>query len=86
MRGAIGYHIHSFSAFTLRSTDKNWCGPLIDKGVAATMGAVYEPYLDFMPHWDDFSRRILDGETFIEAGYGSQKVLPWMITFIGHPL
>lgn len=39
-----------------------------------------------MPHWDDFSRRILDGESFIEAGYGSQKVLSWMTTFVGDPL
>ena len=85
-KGAIAYHIHSYDASTLRTDKGHWAGPLLAKGAAATMGAVYEPYLDFMPHWDDFTRRILDGETFIEAGYGSQKVLSWMITFVGDPL
>lgn len=85
-RGAIAYHIHSFSATTLRSATANWCGPLIAKGVAATMGAVYEPYLDYMPQWDVFTDRLQRGYTYAEAAYASQKSLSWMITFIGDPL
>ncbi len=85
-KGAIAYHIHSYGAATLRSDKDHWAGPLLAHGAAATMGAVYEPYLDFLPHWDQFVGRILDGETFIEAGYGSQKVLSWMTTFVGDPL
>ena len=46
MPGAFAYHLHSFSAATLRSTDKNWCGPLLAKGATCTMGCVYEPYLN----------------------------------------
>ena len=85
-RGAIAYHIHSFSAATLRSETENWCGPLLLKGAAATMGAVYEPYLDFMPRWDTFLRRLTEGGTFIESAYVSQKVLSWMTVFVGDPL
>jgi len=85
-RGAIAYHIHSYSASTLRSATSNWCGPLIDKGAACTMGAVYEPYLDFMPRWDIFLEHLYEGNTFIESAYASQKVLSWMITFVGDPL
>ncbi len=32
MPGAFAYHLHSFSAFTIRSTTRNWCGPLLAKG------------------------------------------------------
>lgn len=85
-RGAIAYHIHSFSASTLHSDSANWCGPFLAKGAAATMGAVYEPYLDFMPRWDTFLRRLTEGGTFIESAYVSQKVLSWMTVFVGDPL
>ncbi len=85
-RGAIAYHIHDLSASTLRSATSNWCGPLISKGVAATMGAVYEPYLDYMPQWDVFIDRLLHGYTFAEASYASTKALSWMTVFVGDPL
>ena len=50
MPGAFAYHLHSFSASTLRSTTANWCGPLLAKGATCTMGCVYEPYLSFTPN------------------------------------
>ena len=50
MPGAFAYHLHSFSAATLRSTTQNWCGPLLAKGATCTMGCVYEPYLSCTPN------------------------------------
>ena len=38
MPGAFAYHLFSFSADTLRSTTRNWCGPLLAKGATCTMG------------------------------------------------
>ncbi len=38
VRGAIAYHLHSFSANTIRSDTANWVGPLIAHGADATMG------------------------------------------------
>ena len=38
MPGAFAYHLQSFSAHTLRSTNQNWCGPLLAAGATATMG------------------------------------------------
>ncbi|HKB91159.1 MAG TPA: TIGR03790 family protein, partial [Opitutaceae bacterium] len=38
--GAIALHIHSYSAVTLRSDQKGWCGPLVARGVTATFGNV----------------------------------------------
>jgi uncharacterized protein (TIGR03790 family) len=84
--GAIAYHLHSYSAATLHSRTAHWCGPLISAGAAATMGCVYEPYLDLTPHIDIFFDRLLQGYTFAEAAYMSQKVLSWMTTMVGDPL
>lgn len=84
--GAIAYHLHSFSATTVHSKTAAWVGPLLSAGAAATMGCVYEPYLDLTPHMDVFIDRLLQGYTFGEAAYMSQKGLSWMVTVIGDPL
>ena len=85
-RGAVAYHLHSFAGWTIRSTDKNWVGPLISRGATATMGAVYEPFLDGTPHLHIFTQRLLKGYTFAEASYMSQPMLSWMMVFVGDPL
>lgn len=84
--GGIGYHIHSFSGASVRTTQSYWVGPLLAKGAAVSMGNVYEPSLTMTPHVDIFFRRLLDGATFLEAAYASQPVLSWQTTFAGDPL
>jgi len=84
--GAIAYHLHSFSANTVRSETGNWVGPLIAHGADATMGMVYEPYLALTPHEDIFTRRLLQGNYFAEAAYASERGLSWMLTVVGDPL
>jgi uncharacterized protein (TIGR03790 family) len=87
MPGAFAYHLHSFSAQTLRSTTQRWCGPLLAKGVTATMGCIDEPYLDGTPVIAMFFERwVRDGFTFGEAAYACQRVLSWQTTVIGDPL
>lgn len=84
--GAIAVHIHSYSADSMRSTDRNWCAPLIVRGAAATMGNVYEPFLTLTPYLNVFERRLSEGFTFAEAGHMSVRFLSWMTTWIGDPL
>jgi uncharacterized protein (TIGR03790 family) len=84
--GAVAYHIHSFSADSIRTVDRNWVGPLINQGVTATMGSVYEPYLRFTPEVPTFFAALLQGLTFAEAAYQSQIGLSWMVTVVGDPL
>lgn len=84
--GAVAVHIHSFSAHTLRQADAHWAGPLLARGAAATMGNVYEPYLDLTPHLDVFNERMLQGFTFAESAWMSLKALSWMTTVVGDPL
>lgn len=87
MPGAIAYHLHSFSAGTIRSTTRNWVGPLLAKGVTATMGCVNEPYLSGTPDVAAFfARFIYFGFTFGEAAYAAQGQLSWQTTVIGDPL
>jgi uncharacterized protein (TIGR03790 family) len=86
MPGAIAYHLHSYSASTLRSTDKNWCGPLLAKGATCTMGCVYEPYLQFTPNIAVFFQALAGHYTFGEAAWVAQSALSWQTAVIGDPL
>jgi uncharacterized protein (TIGR03790 family) len=86
MPGAFAYHLHSYSADTLRSTTRNWCGPLLAKGATCTMGCVYEPYLQFTPNVAFFLEALGNGATFGEAAWSSQPALSWQTTVIGDPL
>jgi uncharacterized protein (TIGR03790 family) len=85
-RGAVAVHIHSFSAGTLRSAEANWVGPLLSRGAAASLGNVFEPYLQLTAHLDIFNDRLLHGFTFAESAYMSQRVLSWMNVAVGDPL
>jgi len=87
MPGAFAYHLHSFSAASLRSTTRNWVGPLLAKGVTITMGCVEEPYLAGTPDLAVFTARLIFyGFTFGQAAYASQSVLSWQTTVVGDPL
>ena len=84
--GAVAVHIHSYSANTLRSPGANWVAPLLSQGAAASLGNVYEPYLQLTAHLDIFNDRLLHGFTFAESAYMSQRVVSWMNVAVGDPL
>jgi len=87
MPGAFAYHLHSFSANTLRSTNQYWCGPLLAKGAACTLGCVYEPYLTGTPNVTVLLARWLAGKfTLGEAAWAAQPYLSWQTTVVGDPL
>jgi uncharacterized protein (TIGR03790 family) len=86
MPGAFAYHLHSFSAQILRSTNQNWVGPLLSKGATITLGCVEEPYLMGTPNIGAFMERFLFGFSFGEAAYSCQNWLSWQTTVVGDPL
>ncbi|HVV73444.1 MAG TPA: TIGR03790 family protein, partial [Verrucomicrobiae bacterium] len=87
MPGAFAYHLHSFSAVTIRLADHGWVAPFLAKGATATMGCVNEPYLAFTPDMSVFAGRFMfGGFSFGEAAYASQTVLSWQTTGVGDPL
>ncbi len=84
--GAIALHIHSFSAATLRSASVGWTGPLVARGVTATVGNVFEPYLQFTHRPDLLVRAFLRGDTLAEAAYYALPALSWQAILVGDPL
>jgi len=85
-RGAVAVHLHSFSANDLRNKNAKWVGPILSKGAAATVGNVYEPYLQMTHHFDILHDRLVEGYTFIEAATMAVPVLSWQNLAIGDPL
>jgi len=87
MPGAIAYHLHSFSAHSIRTTNQYWVGPLLAAGATATMGYVFEPYLEGTVDLATFFDRVtLGGFSFGEAAYAAQGSLSWQTTVVGDPL
>ena len=84
--GAIAVHVHSFSAHTLRSATEGWCGPLVARGVTATLGNVYEPYLEYLHRPDLFMEALARGDDLVDAAYYALPVLSWQSIVIGDPL
>jgi hypothetical protein len=84
--GAVAMHIHSFSANTLRDPAANWVAPLISRGAAASVGNVYEPYLQLTVHPDIMNDRLLHGFTFAESAYSAVEAISWMSVMVGDPL
>lgn len=84
--GAVAVHIHSFSASTLRDPNVAWAAPLLTKGAAATVGNVYEPYLQLTAHLEIMNDRLLHGFTFGESVYMATPAVSWMSVAIGDPL
>ena len=84
--GAVACHIHSFSASSVRDPFHWWVGPLLNKGAAAVLGNVYEPYLALTTHLDIFADRLFDGFTLAESAWAATPGLSWMNIVAGDPL
>ncbi len=85
-KGAIAVHLHSFSAAQLLNPAKNWSVGLIDRGAAATLGNVWEPYLGASHQFHIFYDRLVKGYSLVEASYMAINVLSWQGIVIGDPL
>jgi uncharacterized protein (TIGR03790 family) len=86
VRGAIAYHLQSFTGAAIRDPNSHWVGPLLMHGACATAGAVYEPFLAGTPHIDILMDRLLRGCSWGEAAYMAQSMISWQMCFIGDPL
>ncbi len=84
--GAMALHIHSDSARTLRSATAGWCGPLVARGVTATFGNVFEPYLQLTLQPQLLVRALVAGKTLGDAACYATPALSWQTIFIGDPL
>lgn len=87
-RGAVGFHIASAEAVSLRAGDRAlWCKTMLEKGAAATLGPVSEPYLHSFPRPDIFFPLLMQGRLpLLEVYYRSIPHLSWRQVLIGDPL
>ena len=88
VRGAVGYHIASAECTTLKNkTSTVWCKMMLEKGVAATVGPVAEPYVQAFPLPDIFFGCIIHGQpTLAECYAASVPFWSWQMVLIGDPL
>ena len=85
-RGAIAYHLQSFSGANIRDPKAHWVGPLLAAGACVTAGAVYEPFLNGTPRVDILIDRLVRGASWGEAALMAQPQISWQMCFIGDPL
>ena len=87
-RGAVGYHVASSEATTLKKPGSQvWCKRMLEEGVAATLGPVAEPYLFSFPLPDQFFPVLMTGQpTLLEAYFLTVPQVSWMQILIGDPL
>ena len=85
-RGAIAYHLQSFTGAAIRDPKNHWVGPLLVHGACVTAGAVYEPFLTGTPNVDILVDRLLKGYSWGEAAWMAQPLVSWQMCFIGDPL
>ncbi len=85
--GAIGYHISSLEAVDLRDPNSNqWCPAMLKDGIAATLGAVAEPYLHSFPQPKEFFLELFNGRCLVEAYYRTKPFNSWQLVLIGDPM
>lgn len=87
-RGAVGYHIASSEATTLRNPGSTvWCKRMVELGVCGTMGPVAEPYLTAFCRPDEFFPMLLTGKyAAVECYYRTLNFNSWMNIYVGDPL
>lgn len=87
-KGAVGYHVASSEAGTLKQPGSNvWCKRMLEEGVAATLGPVTEPYLFSFPLPDQFFPLLMTGKlTLLEVYFLTVPQVSWMQILIGDPL
>jgi uncharacterized protein (TIGR03790 family) len=87
-KGAIGYHIASAECSSFKETTRPlWCLKMLEKGVAATVGPVYEPYVEGFPLPELFFGTLAEGYLSLGESYlVSLPFLSWQMILIGDPL
>lgn len=87
VEGAVGFHIASAEAVSLRDPNSTqWCPAMLKDGITATLGPVGEPYLHAFPDPRAFFGALFDGRCLIEAYYLTQPLNSWQMLLIGDPL
>ena len=82
--GAIAVHLDKESAASLDSD--SWLTEALQAGLTAAIGVVNDPYAKGYVRVDQFSRYLLEGANFGEAGAMSNPAGGWQTVLVGDPL
>lgn len=84
--GSVGYHIASQECQSLKGGNY-WCKMMLEKGIAATVGPVDEPYVQAFPVPEIFFGLLIQGRLTLGECYAlSNPFLSWKMVLIGNPL
>lgn len=101
VNGAVGAQLTSYTAGTIRKPidpspasatlglrrwNWNWVPRMLEQGVTATWGAVYEPYAEYYALGGNVFDHFWSGYNFGESFYIAQNTLNWVMTAVGDPL
>jgi len=88
--GAIAYHLHPWSAVSVRTKDRFWVGPLLARGAGFVIGHVFDPGLDgylrpaaFLHSMTNIKR---GQRRTMDAAWGATPYLSWSTVIIGDPI
>lgn len=86
--GAIGYHMASAEAVSIHTaSESGWCKNALERGIAATLGSIGEPYLDAFPEPLEFVALLTTGQySLVEAYYLTSRWISWRMVLFGDPL
>jgi len=86
--GAIGYHMASAEAVTVHDRgERGWCKNALERGIAATLGSIGEPYLDAFPEPARFTTLLLTGNySLVEVYYLTSRYVSWRMVLFGDAL
>jgi len=86
--GPVGYHIASSECTTLRNRKSpGWCKRMLEEMVAATLGPVWEPYVQAFPAPEIFFGLLVDGRWTLAECYAlSLPFWSLQMVLVGDPL
>lgn len=84
-KGAIAFHLHSYSATSIYD-GKTWVSALLQRGAAVTAGNVAEPYLGPSLNCGIFYTHLANGKQVGEAALLASPSVSWQCIVLGDPL
>jgi len=67
--------------------ERGWCKNALERGIAATLGSIGEPYLDAFPEPARFTTLLLTGKySLAEVYYLTSRYVSWRMVLFGDPL
>lgn len=85
VKGALAFHLHSYSATSLYDGN-SWVSALLNRGACVTAGNVSEPFLGACINYSVLFSRLIVGYSLGEAALMASPTVSWQCIVLGDPL